>query len=141
MYAPASSRMEAPTTFEDLESSDTLEKCLEDLRAQMEQIHSQSRLVRTQLKTTCKRFLEDSTVWLDEPLQPKRQIRAWIRVKGLPANPTLREFLDAVFNSAEHLNLETRTLVYSTENARALWKGTREVSVFEILETLPTLFE
>jgi hypothetical protein len=119
-----------------------LDTLMDQLKEQMAVIHRTSTHVRTQMKGLMKRAKKESIQWMDEPLQPKTAaVRSWVRKHGLPARPTLQEFLDASFASAESLDLETRMLTFSKADANSLWGGAQRLSVFDLLTRLPAVFE
>ena len=126
-------------SVEDIESTETILECFDDLRAQMTAIHESTTGVHTHLKSICRRINDDTTRWLDTPMKPKKHILSWIRRHGVPARPTARQFIAAVFANATEMNLETRMLTFSETDA-VLW-GRQQISLFEIIEAMPTLFE
>ena len=128
-------------SLEDIESNETLLECFDDLKSQMVTIHGATDSVRHHLKSICRRIKDDTTHWLDSPLKPKKHILSWIRRHGVTAKPTIREFIAAVFATATQLNLETRILTFSETDAGVLWGGRLEVSLFDVIEALPTLFD
>lgn len=131
--------MEVDLDLEGIESNETLLDCFDELKEQMTTIYSNTGEVHRHVKSICRRINDDTTHWLDSPMKPKRHAASWIRRHGIPARPTVREFIGAVFAAATQMNLETRMLTFSEADA-ALW-GRPEISVFDLIEALPTLFE
>lgn len=136
-----------PTTetlsLEEIDSADesgSLRDLMTELRSQMREVQSASQLIRSQIKHLYKRAKKDTTHWMQEPLTPQPALRAWVKKHGLPATPTLEQFLAAVFGAAISLELEGRKIVLSRQDAAVLAGGQQEVTVYDLIARLPQLF-
>lgn len=133
--------LEEDTTLSDSDDS-SLEGTVEELQATMRQLYVASKEIRSEVSALYRRAVVEQIDWLEEPMIPKKgAVRAWCAAAGLPARPTLAEFLDTVYARAESLDLESRVLIVSAEDAKALWSGRRRLTVFEVVAALPTLLE
>jgi hypothetical protein len=120
---------------------ETLYSVMDDLKKQVATLHAASGGVAGQMASLYERAKLEEVQWYDEPLEIRAApVRTWAAKKKLPANPTLRDFLDTCFDSAISLDLETRVLHFTKEDAAALWGGQRRITIFEVIGLLPTLF-
>jgi len=117
-----------------------LETILSDLKAQMASIELNSNELTVHITELFQRAKRETVDWMQEPLKPREHIESWCTEHGLSATPTLDEFVDICFSSATSLDLETRVATFKKEDAEALWKGKRRLSVFELMSLIPTLF-
>lgn len=130
----------SPTPTE--EPQESLEAVMEDLKLQMSSLNETSQVVRSQMKSICRRTKEESIEWMSAPMRPKAvALRLWLAAHGLPAEPSLDAFFDACLAAATTADFESRVLTFSKEDAVALWKGEQRITVFDILAQLPELFE
>jgi hypothetical protein len=114
---------------------------MDDLKLHMHTLHAASKDVAGQMTSLYQRAKDEDIQWYDEPLQFQHAAsKEWAAKKKLPAAPTLREFFDACFDSAISLDLETRILHFTKEDAAALWGGQRRLTIFDIIGLLPSLF-
>lgn len=120
---------------------ESLEVVMSGLKTQMAAIENISTELTTNVTALFQRTKRETTDWMKEPLRPRPHIEAWCVEHGLSATPTLDEFIEASFGAATFLELETRIATFKKEDAEVLWKGKRRVSVFEILSSIPTLFQ
>jgi hypothetical protein len=124
------------------EPQESLEAVMEDLKQQMSSLSETSQVVRSQMKSICRRTKEESIEWMNAPMKPKTvAARLWLAAHGLPAEPSLDSFFDACLAAASTADFESRVLTFSKEDAVALWKGEQRITVFDILAQLPELFE
>jgi hypothetical protein len=115
---------------------------MEDLKQQMSSLNDTSQVVRSQMKSICRRTKEESVEWMSAPMKPKTvALRLWLAAHGLPAEPSLDAFFDACLGAAATADFESRVLTFSKEDAVTLWKGEQRITVFDILAQLPELFE
>lgn len=131
-----------PELPEDEDSPLPLEDVVDELAATMQTLYSASRQIRTQMKAVYRRAAAEQIDWMEEPRKPKKgAATAWCAAAGLPARPTISQFLDAVYSRAVSLDLESRVLIVTPEDARALWSGRQRLTVFEVVAALPTVLE
>ena len=119
---------------------ESLDTVISELKEQMSKIESISNELTTHVTELFQRTKRETTEWMQEPLKPMPHIEAWCISNGLPATPTLDEFINACFTAARSMDLETRIATFKKEDAEVLWKGRRRISVFEIVSSIPTLF-
>jgi hypothetical protein len=117
-----------------------LEKVLSDLKGQMASIETASHELTLHISDLFQRAKVETVDWMNEPLKPRGFVKEWCTEHGLPATPTLNEFIDACFTAASFLDLETRVITFKKEDAEILWKGKRRISIFELISCIPTLF-
>lgn len=120
---------------------DAVEDVLEQLKEQMAEIETLSKALDEHVVDLYRRTKTDTTDWMNEPLLPKSNIRAWCKKNALPQKPTMSQFIDACFSASSSMDLESRTLTFQKEDAAALWGGQRRISVFDVIRRVPTLFE
>ncbi len=124
------------------EPQESILNIMNDLKSQMASIEVASKELDGQVKQICRRAKEEQFDWAEEPLRPaNKEVRSWLREHGLSDAPTLKEFMEAVFDSAKSLDLATRVITVRREDAAVLWSGQRRLTVFEILSNLSNLFE
>ena len=133
------------STGTDTSGSDSEEESLDvvmsGIKTQMATIENISSELTANVTGLFQRTKRETTDWMKEPLRPRPHIDVWCAEHGLPPSPTLDECIEACFTAATFLELETRIATFKKEDAEVLWKGKRRVSVFEILSSIPTLFE
>jgi hypothetical protein len=133
--------MQQPLESDSESDCETTEDVMRDLKSQMEQIEALSKSLDTHIVDLYRRTKADTVDWMHEPLKPRSHIGVWCAKKQLSARPTIREFIDACFSSASSMDLNSRTLTFCKEDAVALWNGQRRLTVFDIIERIPTIFE
>jgi hypothetical protein len=114
---------------------------MDDVRTQMNEIERASQTITEQLSQLYSRAKEESTDWLTEPLIPKPALSAWLQERGLPNRISIDEFLNACYSSAKFMDLDSRVITFHKVDANAIWNGQRRMTVFDIISTIPTLFE
>jgi hypothetical protein len=116
---------------------------MKDLKGQMHSIEVASSALDMQVRNLCTKAKEaDEFDWSTERLRPHTAaLAAWLAAAGLAAEPTLAEFVDAVLEAAESLDLATRIITLAEADAIVLMGGRRRFTVFELVAELPTLFE
>jgi hypothetical protein len=125
----------------DLEDeTDSLAQVMAQIRSQMNEIELASKQVRSQVKGVYRRAKSEAVRWMTEPLTPRPHARAWMRQHRLPPTPTLEEFITAAFGAAISLDMETRQCRFSRKDADLLWGGRQDLSVFEMIALLPSVF-
>ncbi len=129
------------SSLSSLDAAESAAELLASLREQLEAVSDASREIRHQVRSVYRRARLEITDWMNTPLQPQSAARAWMRAAGLPAQPTLAQFLEKLFADAQSLDLTTRRLHFSQETADALWDGKRTVTIFEVIGDLPRLFK
>ena len=135
------------SSFEDESSSEDEERAAEELHAvidtfkhQMHQIYVASAAAEQQVGRLLTRAKEEAAPVVVEPLRPKPAMAAWLAARGLPADPSLEECMTFCLDAAEAQDLETRTILFSKEDAATLTGGQRRVTVFDMLRLIPALF-
>lgn len=121
--------------------AESLSSIMDGLKEQMALIETSASLLHGRVKDIYKRAKEEEIRWIDEPLPPAPAVAAWATAHGLPAAPTMREFLDACFSAAISMDLTTRMLTFSKEDAAVLWAGKESVTIFDVIAALPRFFE
>ena len=114
---------------------------MDDVRTQMNEIERASQTITEQLSQLYSRAKEESTDWLTEPLIPKPALSAWLQERGLPNRISIDEFLNACYSSAKFMDLDSRVITFHKVDANAIWNGQRRMTVFDIISTIPRLFE
>lgn len=117
-----------------------LDTVVSELKQQMATIERISTELTTHVTELFQRTKRETTDWMQEPLKAMPAVEKWCVEHGLPAAPTLDEFVTSCFVAARSLDLETRIATFKKEDAEVLWKGKQRISIFEILSILPTLF-
>jgi hypothetical protein len=131
---PSSSDTDADTPTESLAT------VMADFKQQMAQIDSVSKALDRCMIDLYTRARVETTDWMNEPLRPKPSIQAWCSKRGL-SRPTIDEFTDACFDAAASIDLESRVVTFRKDDAAILWSGQRRITVFKMIELIPTLFE
>jgi hypothetical protein len=121
--------------------ADSMKEIMGDLRVMAGQIDCISQGVGADLSRLLYRMKAETVTWMVEPLRPSHKIREWCTRHSLPANPTIDSFMDACFEAATSIDLETRMLTFSKEDAVVLWGGVQRLSIFDIVASIPTLFQ
>lgn len=114
---------------------------LEVLKVQVLQLDTITQSIDKGLLDLFYRVKCENTDWMTEPLRPETKILAWCRKNNLPDTPNVDTFIDACFANATSIDLETRMLTFTKEDAIALWNGEQRVSIFEIIASMPRLFK
>jgi hypothetical protein len=120
---------------------------MRDLKGQMHSIEVASAVLDAQVRGICdKAAAADAPTeefdWAAEPLRPRTPaLAAWLDTAGLPAEPTLAEFIDGVLDAAESLDLATRVIEMTPDDAAVLMGGRCRFTVFELIAEIPALFE
>ena len=122
-------------------SDESLKGVMREFREQMDDIYKASKQIGNQVTDLYARAKEETIDWLNEPLTPKPHLREWLRGRGLAEQISINDFLDACYNSAKRMDLESRVVTFHQKDAAALWNGQRRLTVFDISGLLPTLFE
>ena len=130
-----------PEPEDSSDSDESLSEVMDDFKKQMRELEKASKNIDLQVTQLFSRAKEEAVDWLSEPLTPKPALKAWLKSRGLPTNPTVEEFLDGCYSAAKSMDLESRVLVFHTADAAALWGGQRRLTVFELVGRIPTLFE
>ncbi len=122
--------------------AESLTDVMADLRQQITSLSDATSSVRHQVKSLFRRAKHETVVWMEEPLTPRTAaVRRWCAENDLPETPTLNAFLDTLFSKKKTtLDVETRMLTVAAADAAALFQGRRQITVFELLTVLPTLF-
>jgi hypothetical protein len=130
------------TSLEDLDTATApLEDLMGELKQQMRAVNSASQHIAHQIKGLYSRAKHESVEWWSDQLTPRAATRNWIKTRpGLPARPTLEEFIGAVFDAALTMDLETRVMTFKREDAIALWNGQTRQTIFDVIGALPRLF-
>jgi len=113
---------------------------MDEFKQSMESIVSGTKVIDTQVKQLFQRAKKETTDWLNEPMMAKPAVKAWLHDRGLPCPISIEQFIDACYSAAKTMDLETRMLTFSKEDAIILWEGKRRISVFELTSMIPTLF-
>ena len=122
------------------DDDESLTTVMKEFKEQMDQIEKVSESISKQVTQLYARAKEETTDWLNEPLSPRPPLKEWLKERGLTTRPTMEEFLDACYEAAKSMDLESRVLVFGKADAAALWNGQRRLTVFEIIGLLPGLF-
>lgn len=118
---------------------------MRDLKGQMHSIEVASSTLDMQMRGLChkaKEEAEEEFDWAAEPLRPRTAaVATWLAAAGLAAEPSLQQFIDAVLDAAESLDLATRIIELAPVDAAVLMGGRRRFTVFELVAEIPALFE
>jgi hypothetical protein len=120
-----------------MESDEELSSIMAELKGQMEELHRASNEIHKDVVNLYKRAKETD---LEAPLHFKPHVRDWLKKRGLPKQLTMSEFLDACYDAAKKIDLESRVITFHTEDAAILWNGQRRLTVFDMVSLLPGLF-
>jgi hypothetical protein len=123
------------------DSDDSVSDVMKELRESMDTLAADSRVIDTQVRRLFARAKKETTDWLNEPLRAKPVVRAWLKERGLSSPISIEQFIDACYSAAKTMDLESRMLTFSKEDAAILWEGRRRISVFELTSMIPALFE
>jgi len=126
---------------EDSDSDESVSDVMTELRETMDALAVESRVIDTQVRRLFARAKKETTDWLNEPLRAKPAVAAWLKERGLSSPISIEQFIDACYTAAKTMDLETRILTFSREDAAILWEGRRRISVFELTSMLPALFD
>lgn len=130
-----------PSPESDSEDSESLGDVMAEFKAQMEEIDRATKSISNQVINLYSRATNETIDWLVEPLNPKPALKAWLKSRGLSPRISIEEFLDACYSAAKSMDLESRVLTFSKADAIALWNGQQRLTVFDITNSIPTLFE
>jgi hypothetical protein len=132
----------APSDHSDSDSDgESVSDVLKGLTQQMESIDSMTKTLDSHILSLYERARVETVDWMKEPLKPRKHIQKWCSLHGLPARPTMDEFMDACLAAAWSVDLETRVVTFKKEDAATLWGGQRRITVFDMVRLVPTLFE
>lgn len=119
---------------------ESISTILDSFKGQLKEIEKASKSVDAQMRGLFQRAKEETVNWMEEPLTPVPAVKAWCEAKGLSSTPTLSEFLDACFAAATTMDYETRALTFEKADAAILWRGSRTLTVYDIVAAIPRLF-
>jgi hypothetical protein len=125
----------------DSDSDESVGDVMKELRESMDALAAGSKIIDTQVRRLFVRAKKETTDWLNEPLRAKPAVAAWLTQRGLSSPISIEQFIDACYSAAKTMDLETRILTFSREDAAILWEGRRRISVFELTSMLPALFD
>jgi hypothetical protein len=125
----------------DSDSDESVGDVMKELRESMDALAVGSKAIDTQVRRLFARAKKETTDWLNEPLRAKPAVAAWLEERGLSSPISIEQFIDACYTAAKTMDLETRILTFSREDAAILWEGRRRISVFELTSMLPALFD
>ena len=120
-----------------MESDEELSGIMAELKGQMEELHRASKEIHRDVVNLYKRAKDTD---LEGPLHPKPHVRDWLKKRGVTRHPTMSEFLDACYDAAKKIDLDSRVITFHTEDAAVLWTGQRRLTVFDMVSLLPGLF-
>lgn len=123
------------------DSDESVGDVMKELRESMDALAAGSKIIDTQVRRLFVRAKKETTDWLNEPLRAKPAVAAWLKQRDLSSPISIEQFIDACYFAAKTMDLETRILTFSKEDAAILWEGKRRISVFELTSMLPALFE
>ena len=126
---------------DDSDSDESVGDVMRELRESMNALAVGSKVIDTQVRRLFARAKKETTDWLNEPLRAKPAVGAWLEQRGLSSPISIEQFIDACYSAAKTMDLESRILTFSREDAAILWEGRRRISVFELTSMLPALFE
>jgi hypothetical protein len=131
-----------PSGYESATSDEgeSLTAVISEFKEQIGQVEKVSESISKQVTQLYARAKNETVDWLNEPLSPRPPLKEWLRQRGLTTRPTMEEFLDACYEAAKSMDLESRVLVFGKADAAALWNGQRRLTVFEIIGLIPSLF-
>jgi predicted metalloprotease with PDZ domain len=124
----------------DSNPGESISAILDSFKGQLKEIEKASRSVDAQMRGLFQRAKEETVNWMEEPLTPVPAVKAWCEAKGLSSTPTLSEFIDACFAAAITKDYETRALTFEKADAAVLWRGSRTLTVYDIVAAIPRLF-
>jgi hypothetical protein len=113
---------------------------MNEFKQSMESIVQGAKVVDARVRKIFQRAKKESTDWLNEPLAAKPAVKAWLEQRGLSSPISIEQFIDACYSAAKTMDLETRILTFSKEDAAILWEGKRRITVFEMTSMIPALF-
>ena len=122
-----------------MESDEDLSGIMAELKGQMEELHRASNEIHKDVVNLYRRAKQEDKD-LEAPLNPKPHVRDWLKKRGVTRHPTMSEFLDACYDAAMKIDLESRVITFHTEDAAILWNGQRRLTVFDMVSLLPGLF-
>lgn len=122
-----------------MESDEELSSIMAELKGQMEELHQASNQIHKDVVNLYKRAKHEDKD-LEAPLNLKPHVRDWLKKRGLPKQLTMSEFLDACYDAAKKIDLESRVITFHAEDAAILWNGQRRLTVFDMVSLLPGLF-
>lgn len=125
---------------EDDGEHESLTEVLEVLKVQVSQLDTITSSLEKCVGDLFYRVKCETTNWMTEPLVPESKILAWCRKNNLPDTPTIDTFIEECFAHATSIDLETRMLTFTKEDAVVLWNGQQRVSIFDIIASVPRLF-
>ena len=120
-----------------MESDEELSSIMAELKGQMEELHRASNEIHKDVVDLYKRAKQTD---LEASLNPKPHVRDWLKKRGVTRHPTMSEFLDACYDAAKKIDLDSRVITFHAEDAAILWNGQRRLTVFDMVSLLPGLF-
>ena len=121
-------------------AAEELNAVIDTFKHQMHQIYVASQAAEQQVGRLLTRAKEETAPVVVEPLRPRPAMAAWLAARGLPADPSLEECMTFCLDAAESHDLETRTILFTQDDAAVLTRGQRRVTVFDMLRLIPALF-
>jgi len=119
---------------------DSIYEVMKDLKHQMQLIQDAAAAIDIQMKPLYARAQKETTVWMQEPLKPTPTVKAWCKAHSISETPTLDEFTDVCFRVAISLDYESRMATFRRADADALWQGQQRISIYDMIERIPSLF-
>ena len=130
-----------PSDSDSSDNSETLTDLMKEFKQQMEDIDTSTKSISSQIKQLYTRAKKETTDWLHEPFVAKASLHEWLKEHNLSSSITIDEFLEACYSAAKTIDMESRTLTFSSADAAVLWNGERRLTVFDIIARIPSLFE
>ena len=122
------------------EEGESMKEIMGEMVVQMSQVDCITRMIENDLNSLIYRMRCETVTWMTEPLMPSKKIEEWCNAHNLSQNLSIDSFMDACFEVATSIDLETRMLTFSKEDAGVLWGGRQRLSIFDLIASLPTLF-
>ena len=124
----------------DSEDDTSIYDVMKGLKHQMQIINDASLAIDAQMLPLYERAKSETTVWMHEPLKPTPAVKAWCKAHSISETPTIDELTDACFRVAISLDYESRMATFRRADADALWQGQQRISIYDIIERIPSLF-
>jgi len=122
------------------DDEESMSVIMKQFKESMESIVNETALIDARVKQVFRRAKKETTDWLNEPFDVKPAVKAWLHERGLPSPISIEQLIDACYSAAKTMDLETRMLTFSREDAAVLWDGHRRITVFDMTTRITNLF-
>jgi hypothetical protein len=128
-------------TEQDSSDEESLTMVMSSFTEHMVSVDELTQALDSQVRNTLSRLKRETIDWLTEPLMPKPPVKEWLEKHGQSSPISMEQFLDTCYSAAKTMDLESRMLTFSIDDAAVLCNARRRISLFDLVANLPNLFD